>query len=164
MENPITSSPTLKPETPEPTSATTPARSLPSPDGKVAGNRASTAPLRITASLMLIPAALTSMRTSPICGTGRGTSRTSRTSTSPYESNCTALAMATSPSELCPEQTLADSRIFRESASIADRRAHRCRRDHRASRPRRGRDLPHRDRQGNQRRPYHHEPAQERVE
>ena len=38
----------------------------------------STAPLRITASLMLIPAALTSMRTSPICGMGRGRSRTSR--------------------------------------------------------------------------------------
>jgi NAD(P)-dependent dehydrogenase (short-subunit alcohol dehydrogenase family) len=34
-----------------------------------------------------------STRTSPAPGTGRGTSRTSRTSMPPYESNCTALVM-----------------------------------------------------------------------
>src|SRR6202048_3754117 len=50
-----------------------------------------TAPARIAASLILMPAALTSTRTSPTAGAGRGTSRTSRTSTPPYESNCTAL-------------------------------------------------------------------------
>src|SRR2546421_5747290 len=93
MENPITSSPTAKPVTPEPTSATTPARSLPCPDGNVAGNTWCTAPERITASLILMPAALTSTRTSPAPGTGRGTSRTSRTSTPPYESNSTAFVM-----------------------------------------------------------------------
>src|SRR3954465_3311391 len=43
---------------------------------------------------MLMPAALTSTRTSPTPGTGRGTSRTSRTSIPPYESNCTALLMS----------------------------------------------------------------------
>src|SRR5256714_12257392 len=42
---------------------------------------------------MLMPAALTSTRTSPVPGTGRGTSRTSRTSMPPYESNCTAFVM-----------------------------------------------------------------------
>src|SRR6266480_479804 len=41
-----------------------------------------------------MPAALTSTRTSPAPGTGRGTSRTSRTSMPPYESNCTALVMS----------------------------------------------------------------------
>ena len=94
LENPITSSPTAKPLTPEPSSATTPARSLPCPDGNVAGNTSRTAPERIAASLILMPAALTSTRTSPAPGTGRGTSRTSRTSTPPYESNCTALVMS----------------------------------------------------------------------
>src|ERR1700752_5281638 len=56
-----------------------------------------TAPERITASLILMPAALTSTRTSPAPGTGRGTSRTWRTSIPPYESNCTALAMKRAP-------------------------------------------------------------------
>src|SRR5260370_21495042 len=97
METPITSSPTAKPVTPEPISAATPARSLPCPDGNVAGNRSRTAPERITASLILMPAALTSTKTSPAPGTGRGTSRTSRTSMPPYESNCTALDMKRSP-------------------------------------------------------------------
>src|SRR5882762_10179655 len=97
MENPIASSPTAKPLTPEPSSATTPARSLPCPDGNVAGHRSCSAPLRITASLGLMPAALTSTRTSPIPGTGRGTSRTCRTSIPPYESNCTALGMRHAP-------------------------------------------------------------------
>src|SRR5438132_488604 len=41
-----------------------------------------------------MPVALTSTRTSPAPGTGRGTSRTSRTSMPPYESNCTALVMS----------------------------------------------------------------------
>src|SRR6185437_9204041 len=94
MENPITSSPTAKSPTPEPSSATTPARSLPWPEGNVAGNWSASAPLRITASLGLMPAALTSTSTSPASGTGRGTSRTSSTSTPPYESNCTALGMS----------------------------------------------------------------------
>src|SRR5882757_7138472 len=94
LENPMTSSPTAKPVTPEPSSATTPARSLPCPDGNVAGNRSCTAPARMAASLILMPAALTSTRTSSAAGTGRGRSRTSRTSTPPYESNCTALGMS----------------------------------------------------------------------
>src|SRR4029077_10599457 len=55
------------------------------------------APLRITASLGLIPAAFTATRTSPTPGTGRGTSRTSRTSMPPYESNCTAFGMESTP-------------------------------------------------------------------
>src|SRR3954469_7503682 len=55
LENPMTSSPTAKPLTPEPNSATTPARSLPCPDGNVAGNMSRTAPARIAASLILIP-------------------------------------------------------------------------------------------------------------
>src|SRR3954469_15035152 len=97
LENPMTSSPTAKPVTPEPSSATTPARSLPCPDGNVAGNISRTAPARIAVSLILMPAALTSTRISPAPGTGRGTSRTSRTSMPPYESNCTALTMSGSP-------------------------------------------------------------------
>ena len=40
----MTSSPTDTPSTPGPTSVTTPARSLPSPDGKVAGQRSCSAP------------------------------------------------------------------------------------------------------------------------
>src|SRR5258707_5559270 len=44
-----------------------------------------------------MPAALTSTKTSPAAGTGRGTSRTSRTSMPPYESNCTALDMKIAP-------------------------------------------------------------------
>src|SRR6202521_316536 len=97
MENPITSSPTAKPLTPLPSSVTTPAKSLPWPDGNVAGNMWCNAPLRITASLGLMPVAFTSTRTSPAPGTGRGTSRTARTSMPPYESNCTALDMESTP-------------------------------------------------------------------
>src|SRR6516164_4662475 len=48
-------------------------------------------------SLGLIPAALTWTKTSPLPGTGRGTSRTRRTSMPPYESNCTALDMKSTP-------------------------------------------------------------------
>src|SRR3954453_24259311 len=55
------------------------------------------APLRITASLGLMPAAFTSTRISPAPGTGRGPSRTSRTSMPPYESNCTALDRESTP-------------------------------------------------------------------
>src|ERR1700688_2686983 len=97
MENPITSSPTAKPLTPLPSSVTTPAKSLPWPDGNVAGNMWCNAPLRITVSLGLMPAALTSTKTSPAAGTRRGTSRTSRTSMPPYESNCTALDIKSTP-------------------------------------------------------------------
>ena len=49
--NPITSSPGENPPTPAPTSSTTPARSLPCPDGNVDGNSSATAPVRMTASL-----------------------------------------------------------------------------------------------------------------
>src|SRR5258705_12458248 len=94
MKTPIPWPPTGNPVTPERIPAAPPARSLPCPDGNVAGNRSRTAPERIADSLILMPAALTSTRTSPAPGTGRGTSRTSRTSIPPYESNCTALVMA----------------------------------------------------------------------
>src|ERR1700722_13561743 len=97
MENPITSSPTATLLTPTPSSATTPAKSLPWPVGKVAGNIWCSAPLRITASLGLMPAALTFTKASPAAGTGRGTSRTWRTSMPPYKSNCTALDMKITP-------------------------------------------------------------------
>ncbi|PQM49227.1 hypothetical protein C1Y40_00554 [Mycobacterium talmoniae] len=83
LVNPSTSSPTANVSTPAPSSATTPARSLPCPDGKVAGNRSCSAPLRIIASPGLMPAALTRTTTCPAAGTGRGTSRTSSTSMSP---------------------------------------------------------------------------------
>src|SRR5258705_4489649 len=88
---PSTSSPTPKVSTPSPTSASPPAISLPCPDGNVAGQRSCIAPRRIIASPGLIAAAFTSTRTSPAAGTGFGTSRTSKTSASPYRSNCTAL-------------------------------------------------------------------------
>src|SRR5580704_3985501 len=87
---PITSSPTETPLTAGPVSATIPARSLPSPEGNVAGHRASSSPSRILASPGLIPAALTWTRTCPAPGTGRGTSTTFRTSIPPYSSNRTA--------------------------------------------------------------------------
>src|SRR3984885_3856827 len=44
-----------------------------------------------------MPAALTWTRTSPAPGTGLGTSRTWRTSIPPYESNCTALGIKSTP-------------------------------------------------------------------
>src|SRR6478609_4711668 len=87
----MTSSPAVTLSTPAPVSATTPARSLPWPDGKVAGHRSCRKPCRIMASPGLMPAAFTSTSTSPALGVGRGTSRTSSTSMPPYESNCTAL-------------------------------------------------------------------------
>src|ERR1700730_354781 len=86
----MTSSPAAKPVTPGPVSATTPARSLPCPDGNVAGHMACSSPARILASPGLIPAALTWTSTWPGPGTGFGTSTTFRTSTSPYSSYRTA--------------------------------------------------------------------------
>src|ERR1700721_2539490 len=44
-----------------------------------------------------MPAALTRTRASPAPGTGLGTSRTWRTSIPPYESNCTALGIKSTP-------------------------------------------------------------------
>src|SRR6202453_1851639 len=87
---PMTSSPAATPVTPGPASATIPARSLPSPDGKVAGHILSSKPSRIFASPGLMPAALTWTSTSPAAGTGRGTSTTLSTSIPPYSSNRTA--------------------------------------------------------------------------
>src|SRR5208282_6740852 len=86
----MTSSPAATPVTPGPVSATTPARSLPCPDGNVAGHLACSRPARILASPGLIPAALTWTSTWPGPGTGFGTSTTIRTSTPPYSSNRTA--------------------------------------------------------------------------
>ena len=91
---PITSSPAEKLVTPGLASATIPARSLPSPDGNVAGHLACIKPSRILASPGLIPAALTWTRTCPAPGTGRGTSTTFRTSIPPYSSNLTAFTGA----------------------------------------------------------------------
>src|SRR5690348_14426992 len=86
----MTSSPAANPVTPAPVPATTPARSLPCPDGNVAGHLERSRPSRILASPGLIPAALTWTSTWPGPGTGAGTSTTVRTSTSPYSSNRTA--------------------------------------------------------------------------
>jgi hypothetical protein len=91
--NPITSSPGEKPPTPAPTSSTTPARSLPCPDGKVDGNSAAIAPVRMTASLMLMPAAFTRTRTCLAPGTGRYTSSTRNTSIPPNSWYLTAFGM-----------------------------------------------------------------------
>src|ERR1019366_2710376 len=87
---PITSSPTATLVTPDPTSSTTPARSEPWPLGKVAGKISRTLPVRIAPSLGLMDAARTDTSTWSASGSGRATSRTSRTSTSPYSSNWTA--------------------------------------------------------------------------
>src|SRR5947199_10627344 len=94
MENPITSSPTAKPVTPAPSRATTPARSLPCPDGNVAGHRLAYTPVRIATSPGLIDAARTCTSTCPGPGSGRATSATYKTSMSPYPSNLTAFGMA----------------------------------------------------------------------
>ena len=97
LVKPITSSPTATPVTSAPTSSTTPARSDPSPLGKVAGKMSRTRPARIAASLGLILAARTATSTWPGPGSGRATSRTSRTSIPPYSSNRTAF-ISRSPS------------------------------------------------------------------
>src|SRR6202034_3499855 len=89
-----TSSPTATVTTPGPTSSTTPARSLPWPEGNVEGQRSANIPLRIEASPGLMPAALTRTRTFPGPGIGRSTSTTCRTSTPPYLSNLTARGIA----------------------------------------------------------------------
>src|SRR5260370_804755 len=68
----MTSSPGANPVTPGPACATTPARSLPCPEGKVAGQRACSRPARILASPGLMPAALTWTSTWPGPGSGRG--------------------------------------------------------------------------------------------
>src|SRR5689334_17522892 len=86
----MTSSPAARAVTPGPVSATTPARSLPWPDGNVAGHLACSRPSRILASPGLIPAALTCTSTWLGPGAGFGTSTTFRTSTPPYSSNRTA--------------------------------------------------------------------------
>src|SRR5271157_4321360 len=99
----MTSSPAAKPVTPDPVSATTPARSLPCPDGNVAGNLACIRPARILASPGLIPAALTWTSTWPGPGTGFGTSTTFRTSTPPYSSNRTAFIWRASLSPSTPQ-------------------------------------------------------------
>src|SRR5260370_10042709 len=90
----MTSSPAAKPLTPDPVWATTPARSLPCPDGNVAGHLACIRPARILASPGLIPVALTWTSTCPGPGAGVGTSTTFRTSTSPYSSKRTAFTGA----------------------------------------------------------------------
>src|SRR6185312_3373484 len=88
---PRTSSPTAKPRTREPASTTTPARSLPCPEGNVAGHRSCSSPVRIWTSPGWIPAARTSTSTCAGPGTGRGTSSTCSTSIPPYSWNRTAL-------------------------------------------------------------------------
>ena len=88
--NPMTSSPAATPSTSGPMPAITPARSLPSPEGKVAGYLACSRPSLILASPGLIPAALTLTSTWPGPGEGSGTSATSRTSGPPYRANRTA--------------------------------------------------------------------------
>src|SRR5437879_1364571 len=92
----MTSSPVVNPITPWPARATTPARSLPCPDGNVAGQRECSRPSRILASPGLMPAALTRTSTWPGPGSGMGTSATLSTSTPPYSSNRTAFGMAPS--------------------------------------------------------------------
>src|SRR5580692_7813593 len=91
--NPITSSRGENPPTPAPTSSTTPARSLPCPEGNVDGNSFDTAPVRMAASLGLMPAAFTRTSTCPSPGTGRSTSTTRNTSIPPNPSYLTALVM-----------------------------------------------------------------------
>lgn len=71
---------------------TTPARSLPCPEGNVAGRRACSAPSRMCASPGWMPAARTSTSTCAGPGTSRGTSSTRSTSIPPYSWNRTARA------------------------------------------------------------------------
>ena len=87
---PKTSSPTAKPRTCGPVCTMTPARSLPCPEGKVAGQRVCRAPSRIITSPGWIPAARTCTSTCPGPGSGRGTSSTRSTSIPPYSWNRTA--------------------------------------------------------------------------
>src|SRR6185437_760468 len=91
---PITLSPTAVVVTSGPSCSTTPAKSVPCPDGNVAGQSSCRAPSRIFVSPGLMPAALTLTSTCPGPGSGTGTSRTSSTSTVPYSSNRTAFIVA----------------------------------------------------------------------
>src|SRR5215469_15404715 len=86
----MTFSATATPTAPVPSATTTPARSLPWPDGNVAGHRSRKRPARILASPGLMPAALTCTNTCPGPGAGVGTSATVKTSTAPYSANRTA--------------------------------------------------------------------------
>src|SRR6202012_3729325 len=92
-EDPVPSAPGENPPTPAPTSSMTPARSLPCPDGNVDGKICATAPVRMAASLGLMPAALIRTRTCPSPGVGRSTSSTRSTSIPPNSSYLTALGM-----------------------------------------------------------------------
>src|SRR6201996_2492536 len=107
---PITSSPGATVVTSGPSLSTTPAKSLPCPDGNVAGHMACSDPVRILASPGLMPAALTLIRTWPGPGSGTGTSRTSSTSTGPYSSNRTAFIVA---SDVAPALAQHHSAIWR---------------------------------------------------
>src|SRR6202034_2906919 len=75
---------------PDPSSSTTPAKSVPSPQGKLVGKRDSNSPSLIAISPGFIPAAFTATSSSRGPGTGRSTSTTSSTSGPPYRSNLTA--------------------------------------------------------------------------
>src|SRR6185312_3817611 len=68
----------------------TPAKSLPCPEGKVAGHFSAILPSRIAASPGLIPAARIFTRTWRALGMGTGTSERCNTFTPPYSSNRTA--------------------------------------------------------------------------
>src|SRR5205814_1910520 len=68
---PSTSSPWTNASTSGPTCATTPARSLPCPDGNRAGHWSPSAPERILASPGLMPAAFTATRTAAAAGVSR---------------------------------------------------------------------------------------------
>ena len=76
LRRPSTSSPTANLPASGPTAMTTPARSLPWPDGKFVGNQLCMAPERILASPGLMPAARTATTTSPAAGSGIGVSVT----------------------------------------------------------------------------------------
>src|SRR6266436_2445224 len=119
----MTLSPTATPVTSGPSCVTTPARSLPSPDGNIAGKRACSEPSRIFASPGLMPAALTWTSTCPGPGGGVGTSTTFSTSTPPYRSSRTAfIAAPPSPARAiqhCP--TTAPFRLCRHLRRLGAR-------------------------------------------
>ena len=89
-DQPSTASPDANWLTPPPTATTSPARSLPCPDGNVEGNVSAARPTRTNTSPGLILAAFTATTTRPGDATGSSTSRTSRTSSPPKRSYCTA--------------------------------------------------------------------------
>src|SRR5579875_3864845 len=118
---PITSSPSATPVTPGPSRSTVPARSLPCPDGNVAGHRSCSRPSRILASPGLMPAALTRTSTCPAPGSGTGTSATSSTSSVPYSPNRTALIAASGRryASLCHQHVVQRSAQPRRPAGYA---------------------------------------------